>query len=236
MSFLYGKFLADDSGSADSPEGEIKTGSRKGQTVDFVIKDEELPSDEITGQYIVNESQHKLSPNDIKGVNGVTPEAAQNAYAKQQSVGNEIAKNAVMQENVSAGDSVIESSGGGSEFSDSNNDSDKKFVPVRNIETLYNVSGKEAVPKNGAPVNSSFGEDTYSAEDEQLDTLPSMDSIGDLDSSGPAFGDGGVNNDTDFANGTGGGSSRHAVEPDENTIKDAPLLAKAISTILANES
>ena len=169
-------------------------------------------------------------------MNGVTPEAAQNAYAKQQSVGNEIAKNAVMQENVSAGDSVIESSGGGSEFSDSNNDSDKKFVPVRNIETLYNVSGKEAVPKNGAPVNSSFGEDTYSAEDEQLDTLPSMDSIGDLDSSGPAFGDGGVNNDTDFANGTGGGLSRHAVEPDENTIKDAPLLAKAISTILANES
>ncbi|MCQ2573445.1 MAG: hypothetical protein MJ182_06085 [Treponema sp.] len=231
--FVFKRFLADDSieSQDNSNLGNTvgKTSAKRGQTVDLVIQDEDLPSDEVTGQYIVNDSQRIFTAGDIKNIPTSSPAAAQNAYAKQQQ-------------------KTVEDSGAGStdfEKSSESEVSEEKFVPVRNLETLYNVSGKEAVTKTEDKVSkagtfSLSGEEVYSAEDEELDTLPSMDSLGDSigggDSSRPSFGDDEVNNETEFATAGSSGGSRRSAEPDENVIKDAPLLAKAISTILANES
>lgn len=224
ISFLFGKFLDVDSDSSAETEGVSPRTDRNGQTVDLIIKDEDLPSDEGTGQYVVGSSHQMLTKDDVRGVSA-SPAGAQNAYAREQAVTDQV-KNDV---NVT-GDFASGSAG-----------ADKEFVPVRNLETLYNVSGKEAVTRdNPAPARDApqmSDEATYAAEAEELDTLPAMDNLGFESSTPSRGGEEGVNNDTDFATaGSSGGSSRRRSEESAPEVKDAPLLAKAISTILANES
>ena len=60
ISFLFGKFLDVDSDSSAETEGVSPRTDRNGQTVDLIIKDEDLPSDEETGQYVVG-SSHQSS-------------------------------------------------------------------------------------------------------------------------------------------------------------------------------
>ncbi len=210
--------------------GEGKSGNQKGHVVDLVIKDEELPSDEVTGQYVVSSGHHMLTADDVRGTAEVSPAGAQRAYQKQQSVAESVKsqnKQAVEPDAISG-------------FSDNSAAGDKQFVPVRNLETLYNVSGKEAVTadSSASPGVSLGGTDEvrYTAEDEELDTLPSMDGMGIESGSVSSFGEAGINNESEFAT---SGSSSHRKQNDFNDeviIKDAPLMAKAISTILSNES
>lgn len=226
----------DEEGSGgDSFKGASKDAAKKGQVVDVVIRDDDLPSDEVTGQYVVGSNSHLLTPDDVagsgQGFASVTPQAA---YARSM---NQAKVDQMKNANKSAAETSPDVLGEGAAdgFSGSapsgTSSSDSQFVPVRNLETLYNVSGKEAVTKNAAPAVTSDGDQKFSAADEDLDTLPTMDDVDFSSSSGSGFGGDGVNTDSEFA--TTGVSHRGAEEPE---VKDAPLMAKAISTLLANES
>lgn len=233
--FLYEKFLVVESmqlgGDADLVASSEDTAPKKGQAVDIVIKDEELPADENAGQYYVGSNRFMLNAEDVKknsqpakSVPPATPAPAKENAGLDSAVGN------------------ISSQAEDGFASPGESTSEKQFVPVRNIETLYNASGKEAVTKTDAPdetqeqsakpVPPSSDEQSFSAADEQLDTLPDMDGMGvfadEVASTG--YGDADINNESDFA--TGGVRNKN-VEPPE--VKDAELMAKAISTILTNE-
>jgi len=226
VSFLFGRFLdtdGDSSGSDSEAGGSASRTERNGQAVDLVIKDEDLPAEEGTGQYFVGSNHQMLTKDDVRGVNSFAG-GAQQAYSREKPASEPNS------------DDLNETGG----FSSNNIEADKQFVPVRNLETLYNVSGKEAVTKENpaAPRTASLGsgEETFAADAEELDTLPAMDDLGFESSSPSAGGEEGINSDSEFATagGSGGSSRRH--QEDAPEVKDAPLLAKAISTILANES
>lgn len=233
---MFGKFLdVDGESSAGTHDAEGSTADKKGQSVNLVIKDEDLPSEEGTGQYEVGSNHQMLNAEDIRGVTGHFSNA-QNAYAQQSADSSRLDE--IKKENNHAADSAAENFVRETEFKNGAPDGDKEFVPVRNLETLYNVSGKEALTKeNPASVNqgTSSEEPAFTAEDEELDTLPTMDDLGIEGSSTDSYGEEGVNTDSDFAT-TSGGGSRRSVPENAPEVKDAPLLAKAISTILANES
>ena len=74
---------------------------------------------------------------------------------------------------------------------------------------------------------------SFTAADEQLDTLPDLEDtvMFEDEGSSSSYRDGDINNDSDFAT---GGVRRKSVEPPE--VKDAELMAKAISSILTGES
>lgn len=236
ISFLFDKFLnTEGDGIAEASSGSDSL--KKGQVVDIEIKDEDLPSDEATGQYYVgNTSHHMLTEEDVKGSSYASVSSpVNNSGVEEIRKANRLAVENT--EPVSAGTSSGEASPGESSI-------ESKFVPVKHLETLYNVSGKEPgqdkkeslESSESAPSVSSGAareEAVYTAEDEKLDTLPSMDGLSLEGSSGSSYGSGdGFNNESDFATG-GGAGSRVVEEPD---VKDASLMAKAISSILANES
>lgn len=227
VSFLYGRFLdVDGNTAADNSSSDAV---KKGQVIDVVIRDDDLPSDEVTGQYTVGSSHQLLTPEDVNdsgsGFGMQTPQAA---YQRQTS--------ARPSDKGGSGSSGVDEIKSANQAAASSSQ-DGKFVPVRNLETLYNVSGKEAVSASAGTVEKEIpaavhsdesGEQKYSAADEDLDTLPSMGDL-DIDTTSSYSGDG-INNESDFAT---SGVSHKAEEPE---IKDAPLMAKAISTLLANES
>lgn len=228
IGYLYESFLGTESSGEINSEGAAPEGGKKGQVVDVVIHDEDLPSDEVTGQYYVGTNHQMLTPEDVNG--GFGTSIPSQAYSRQNAVADTIRN-----ENKMAVNSNPENAD--TDFAEGTGNSSKGFVPVRNLETLYNVSGKEAVTKdNPAQAQASFSpssEGTFSAADEQLDVLPSMENLGIDNSSSSENHEEGINSESDFA--TSGGTSVHR-EPEETEIKDAPLMAKAISSILANES
>lgn len=112
------------------------------------------------------------------------------------------------------------------------------FVPLRNFETVKNFSGTEAATpdlqnlqeESPAPVSETRSPGT---DEEELDTLPEMDNF--------AFGeDPGSDSGSDIISSSGtsdsefvssSGSKKH----DEPEVKDAALMAKAISSVLSDE-
>lgn len=100
----------------------------------------------------------------------------------------------------------------------------KGFVPLKNLETYKNMSGKEAV----SPAAVEVKDDTSAAEEQNIDTLPDMNafSFGDNNGSSSDI----VDADSEFSS---SGMNKHSDEPTE--IKDAALMAKAISSILSDE-
>lgn len=111
------------------------------------------------------------------------------------------------------------------------------FVPVRNLETLTNFSGTEAVkPTNNtknqedAPVSSN----TKNEEDD-LDVLPDFGSMGT--STVSSAGASSSNDSIDIFSDTGSSSGytrRNDVDTDK--FQNTELIAKAISSVLSDES
>lgn len=226
IAVLFEKFLDVESSSGDV--SETAEAPKKGQTVDIVIQDEDLPSDESANQYFVGSNHQMLTAADME----------QGAAAKNYS-----AADAVRAANQGAVSTGIEDLNEAKEFAPGETSAEQKFVPVRNLETLYNVSGKEAVKKDTqAPVTADIQaeerkpavpreEATFTAEDEDLDTLPSFDGFDGVGRSGSSASDEeGINTESDFAS---NGVRTNKVEEPE--VKDAALMAKAISSILSSE-
>lgn len=99
----------------------------------------------------------------------------------------------------------------------SSDDSDDGFVPVPLQETAKNMSGTEAA----APSD----DDILNLEDDTLDELPELKDLKPADPD-----DDGVVEDSDFSN---AGDTKKSDAKAE--IKDAAIMAKAISTVLAKD-
>lgn len=115
------------------------------------------------------------------------------------------------------------------------------FVPVRNLETLTNISGKEAV----SPSQASSSNETLSSNSsansaagfagEGIDTLPDMDGFvfGESESSQSSSEEvADTNTDSEFV----ASSGSHKKDDGPAEVKDAALMAKAISSILSDEN
>ena len=105
----------------------------------------------------------------------------------------------------------------------------KGFVPLTNFENVKNVSGKEAVSPESIPQSSAS---RTSFESESIDTLPD---IGDLafeseTESESESEDDEMETDSDYVP-LGNKKSENSAE-----VKDAALIAKAISSVLSGEN
>ena len=105
------------------------------------------------------------------------------------------------------------------------------FVPLRNFETVKNFSGTEAA----TPDLQNLQEESRSpgTDEEELDTLPEMDNFAFGEDSGSDSGSDIISSsgtsDSEFVSSSG--SKKH----DEPEVKDAALMAKAISSVLSDE-
>ena len=112
------------------------------------------------------------------------------------------------------------------------------FVPLRNFETVKNFSGTEAstpdVQSSQAESSEAVSTPAPSRPDEdELDTLPEMENFAFGEDSGSDSGSDVIvpsgTSDSEFVSSS---SSRKTEEPE---VKDAALMAKAISSVLSDE-
>lgn len=210
--FVFNKFLYDGNSGDFSGDVSVDNGAAAGaspavgQHVDITIQDEELAPSESDNHFVVGENHQMLTESDMKA---------------------------------------------SSRAPESNNSG---FVPLRNFETVSNFSGNEAVAPSSvgqqaaaekpAEAVSAVAAENSSATDygalpekkdgNDLDTLPDMETF--------AFGDGNSSEDDDDVTDTdtdsefvSSASSRRKSD-DAAEVKDAALMAKAISSVLSNEN
>lgn len=113
-----------------------------------------------------------------------------------------------------------------------NKDSQPGFVPLKNFETLNGLSGKESVTPDAVTSQPAGSEKAMAnAMEEGIDTLPDMNSLVYEDNSSSDSDDDEVAN-TGFDSAT----SIHSSSNEVPEIKDAGLMAKAISSVLSDEN
>ena len=141
---------------------------------------------------------------------------------------------------------VSDSSGGGA--GTGSNDSAPGFVPLRNFETVKNISGKEAVipaeavaaqpvqevspAESPQPQASSFP--AANNADGGIDTLPDMENFVFSEGVAAESGDDDSDSGTESDVFSSSGSRRKSDGPAE--VQDAALMAKAISSVLSDEN
>lgn len=106
------------------------------------------------------------------------------------------------------------------------------FVPLKNVETVNNLAGKEAVASSEVTSGNTDSIVLDSSNDNGIDTLPDMNHL-DLTSENDDSNDE-IDTDTDSEFVSTASSRRNDGEVPE--IKDAGLMAKAISSILSDEN
>ncbi len=233
INFIANKFLVTDSDSS----GDLSQGTQyapsapsSAHSVDIVVQDEELPADENPSQFVVGPTRQMLAPGDVadvkkadSGSDTVSQMSSVSELSAAQSV-----ENAVKAANVSGSASGIPS-----------NNVNNGFVPVSLGETPMNVSSVEAKSQNdiikeekASAASQAAGED---ADDGELDSLPDLEDL-----SGYTSTQGSMSSQSDVPAEEGysesSSSSAGSISAEEVTDgKDAELMAKAISTLLAKE-
>lgn len=113
--------------------------------------------------------------------------------------------------------------------------SESGFVPLRNTETMNNISGTEAVKTDSQAssttyVDSAVVKNTDSAISEGLDTLPDMENF-NFESKPLNV----VTSSDDSVSSSSFGFSSEKKETEGMEVQDAALMAKAISSVLSEE-
>lgn len=103
------------------------------------------------------------------------------------------------------------------------------FIPLKKIETLKSLTGKEAITPENAIINSTSENDMQFNGDEKLDVLPDMNNV-NFESNNST-----VPDDVETDDGFVSSGNYHKNNDDGAEIKDASLMAKAISSILSDE-
>lgn len=240
INIVYERFLnesSDQDFTTDStPSGMPQP--QKGQLVDITIQDEELQDSGSGNHFVVGSNRQMLHSVDVRSNNTQPQQPVQQSpapgvnSAPAGNFGAPAAKefSAKPLGTPSAGSSPAQTSApdAGNKMAGSNLEaaaSASGFVPVRNLETITNVSSKEAVKSSDF---SSSQESSGSNVDDELDVLPDMEGLSFAENED----DNDVDTDTDseFV-------SVHKKSGDENpaNIKDAELMAKAISDVLSRD-
>lgn len=107
----------------------------------------------------------------------------------------------------------------------SENSESNGFVPLKDFENYKNVAGKEAVHPDSVESNN----DKAKAESMNIDTLPEMNSLSFEDNNNSSSDD--VETDAGFVS----SANMNKSSDEQPEIKDAALMAKAISSILSDE-
>ena len=132
---------------------------------------------------------------------------------------------------------VVTSNNSSSDNSSIAEDSKSNFVPVRNLETLTNISGTEAVKPSAVANKSAEISESSSSKNDDLDVLPDFGNLGMPATPMSSFSSS-ANDSIDEFSDTESSSvytnKRNDVDTDK--FQNTELIAKAISTVLSDES
>ena len=111
-----------------------------------------------------------------------------------------------------------------------------EFVPIRNLETVTNFSGNESeTPKEAEERREAIVQQQIE-KGEELDTLPDMSDFKVGSDSSDSEDDTVIVSDSDESQFVQSATNFKSSEVNDGEIKDASLMAKAISSILAEET
>lgn len=116
-------------------------------------------------------------------------------------------------------------------------DSKSNFVPVRNLETLTNISGTEAVKPSAVANKSAEISESSSSKNDDLDVLPDFGNLGMPVTPMSSFSSSANDSIDEFSDTESSSvytSKRNDVDTDK--FQNTELIAKAISTVLSDES
>lgn len=132
---------------------------------------------------------------------------------------------------------VVTSNNSSSDNSSIAEDSKSNFVPVRNLETLTNISGTEAVKPSAVANKSAEISESSSSKNDDLDVLPDFGNLGMPATPMSSFSSS-ANDSIDEFSDTESSSVYTSKRNDVGTDKfqNTELIAKAISTVLSDES
>lgn len=233
VSTLFDSLLASeepsDMGSEDSPAPAATKTS--GQVVDITVDDDVLEDSGHDNAYLVGSSHQMLTSEDL-GVQGAPasnkPAMAAKASAETEGIqdlpGVGMGMSAAPAGNPMAAAMVKENQSAASPKADNGG-----FVPVKNLETMYNVSGTESQTPKQADAQASEKSGGFTAQS-GLDVLPDMSELNFGGSSGSSEFSDSINNQSDFA--TGGARNK---KTDTSSFGNEELIAKAISSVLARD-
>ena len=225
IQYLSGNVLSvEESAVAESASSsdEASQPAKKGTVVDIKVGDEDLPSEENSPQFFVGTNHQMLSKNDIS------------ASGKSEQPASKESQSQTMDTKIQDIDTVP-SPDEGSEIPETNTApaDDDGFVPIPLQETAGNITGKEAgVPvkekKKSDDISSDETAESESVKDETIDDLPDLQDMKSDDEEA----DEELVEDSEFSR---KGEKTHKNSKAENDVKDAALMAKAISTVLAKD-
>lgn len=239
ISFLYSNFLETDTSGGFS-EGVNPAAASSGSThaVDITVQDEDLPSEENENQFFVGSKHQMLNDDDIKsnvseGFGQSQIEQIKNENQNSSQPG-QFTPASVVSATVSA-DSAASAAA---------SPANTGFVPVSLTENADNFSSIEAkttsevkaeekvAQMNAMPVIEQAA--PSGSGDESLDVLPDLEEISS-NSVYTASAEDGVAEETDFTEGKNISSGSGTSAEEVTQGKDAEIMAKAISTLLAKE-
>ena len=132
---------------------------------------------------------------------------------------------------------VVTSNNSSSDNSSIAEDSKSNFVPVRNLETLTNISGTEAVKPSAVANKSAEISESSSSKNDDLDVLPDFGNLGMPATPMSSFSSSANDSIDEFSDTESSSvytSRRNDVDTDK--FQNTELIAKAISTVLSDES
>lgn len=132
---------------------------------------------------------------------------------------------------------VVTSNNSSSDNSSIAEDSKSNFVPVRNLETLTNISGTEAVKPSAVANKSAEISESSSSKNDDLDVLPDFGNLGMPATPMSSFSSSANDSIDEFSDTESSSvytSKRNDVDTDK--FQNTELIAKAISTVLSDES
>ena len=132
---------------------------------------------------------------------------------------------------------VVTSNNSSSDNSSLAEDSKSNFVPVRNLETLTNISGTEAVKPSAVANKSAEISESSSSKNDDLDVLPDFGNLGMPATPMSSFSSSANDSIDEFSDTESSSvytSKRNDVDTDK--FQNTELIAKAISTVLSDES
>lgn len=132
---------------------------------------------------------------------------------------------------------VVTSNNSSSDNSSIAEDSKSNFVPVRNLETLTNISGTEAVKPSAVANKTAEISESSSSKNDDLDVLPDFGNLGMPATPMSSFSSSANDSIDEFSDTESSSvytSKRNDVDTDK--FQNTELIAKAISTVLSDES
>ena len=132
---------------------------------------------------------------------------------------------------------VVTSNNSSSDNSSVAEDSKSNFIPVRNLETLTNISGTEAVKPSAVANKSAEISESSSSKNDDLDVLPDFGNLGMPATPMSSFSSSANDSIDEFSDTESSSvytSKRNDVDTDK--FQNTELIAKAISTVLSDES